>query len=98
MNYIIDLEDLEDVYDAVQTGEIPAKIGDTINGKYVMVNNYHCEPLAALGPGPLYLFTETVKNHGIGETFEEQYLAHKHCPYDAPHLETVAVVSVEITL
>ena len=98
MNYTIDLEDAADIYDAVQTGEIPAKMGDTINGKFVMVNGYHCEAIEDLGEGPLFVITETVLNTSTGETFEDRYIAHRPCPSNYKHLKTLSVTTTEITL
>lgn len=90
MNITTALTEFEDIYDAVQTGEIDAKMGDTINGAFLMVNGYHLEPLAS---GPYFIFEETVKNHSTGVTFTERYIAPAPCPLppSKTHLETLSV-------
>lgn len=92
-----ELTEFEDIYDAVQTGEIIAKMGDVINGEYLMVNGYHLEPMAK---GPFYLFTETMKNHSTGLTFTEKYISPLHCPLGASfaHIETLNVEKEEIEI
>lgn len=90
MNHSTTLTDLESIYDAVQMGEFPGiKMGDTINGQYLMINGHHLEPMQ---DGVTYFrFTEIVKNHSTRETFVEEYIATEVCPISATskHLETL---------
>lgn len=96
-NIETELSDYSEIYDAVQTGEIEASMGDTVNGKFLMVNGYHLEPLSE---GPFFKFTETIKNHSTGLTFTDSYISNKHCPIDAnlKHLEVLNVEKIEIVI
>jgi len=91
MNHTTLHTDIEDIYDAVQTGEIESvKMGDTINGKFLVVDNIgNFTELEA--DTSYFVFTELVKNHSTGESFTEQYVAKDPCPLSpsAKHLEMI---------
>ena len=100
MNHTTHHTEFEDIYDAIQTGEIPRPaLGDTINSQYIVVDKLGNFNEVKFGE-QYYLFTETVRNNSTGFTFDEQYVATQRCPLDAQlkHLETIAVEQTPITL
>lgn len=99
-----DFDTIEDIYDAVQTGEItrpdgtPPRIGDVINNKLIMFNAFHLEEFE---PGVAYfLFTEYIKNHSTGHTYTDQYVAPAQTPLNSSfkHLETIEVTKEPINI
>jgi hypothetical protein len=93
MNHEVTLQEYSKIYGAIQTGEIEGvKMGDTINGKFLMVNSFHLEPLQ---DEPYFEFEETIRNNSTKHTFVETYIATKQAPlYN--HLEILSVTKTPI--
>lgn len=104
MNITTDLTDFEEIYDAVQTGEISRpdgsapKMGDTINGTIIMVNSFHLAPIPDDGK-PLFIFTTQCTNHSTKHSFSDSYIDNAEptaASYPA-HVELVSFTSTPIT-
>ena len=87
------LTEYSEIYDAIQTGEIKASMGDVVNEKFLMVNGYHLGPLPE---GPLFLFKEYIWNKSTKNTFIESYIASQRWPLRA-HADHLQVLNVEQT-
>lgn len=94
MNHITSLTSFEDIYDAVQTGDILAKLGDTINGAYLMVSGFHLEPIQ---PGATYSrYTVLQHNTSTGHTFTEDYIDVADPVQQYAHVEILSFTKVAI--
>lgn len=93
MNHTTELTDESEIYDSIQMGVIPKiKMGDTINGKYIIVDKIG--NFTEIKEGEAYfLFTETVKNNSTKETFTESYISTNQQPFGpgCAHLEVIEV-------
>jgi len=98
MKITTELTDYSEIYDAIQVGDIKAKIGDVINEKYIMVNSYHLEPIP---DGKLFLYEEACKNNSTGYSWTESFigidpLPNKRSGFD--HIETISITKTPFTL
>lgn len=94
MNHTTKLTSIEDINNSIQTGQIPkVKLGDTINGKYVIVDSIGIFREVEAGKS-YFIFTETVRNNSTKETFVEKYVSTEQQGF-GPHIKHLEVLSVE---
>ncbi len=100
MNHITEATEISEIYASIQVGEIPdVKIGDTINGKYLIIDSIG--NFTELEEGKNYfLFTEVIRNHSTQLSFVERYVSTEQQPLrsDLKHLEVISVESVPLAI
>lgn len=72
-NITTELKEFSEITDAVQTGEIKANLGDTINGKFLMVT----DAILAAFPDPMekiLVYVEERHNTSTGHKWTETFL------------------------
>ena len=97
MNIITELTEYEDIYDAIQIGEIDGvKMGDTINGAYIMENSYHLVPIPDLGSPPLVRYTALYYNSSMKNHFTEKWVGNQD-PTSPKHMSHIELISFTST-
>ena len=91
------LTEYGDIYDAIQTGEIEAKMGDIINGKFIMTNGFHLDHLP--DDTPLFIYVEKRRNHSTGFDFEETFIHRDNLKTNHPsHIEVLSLSKKPLSL
>ena len=97
MNITTKITGYKDIYDAIQTGEIDGlKMGDTINGAFMMVNSYHLVPIPDEGSPPLAIYTALYYNSSTKTHFTEEWVGNQD-PTSPKHMAHIELISFNVT-